>query len=166
MTTGHTQTDRSARLRSNLTGWPARRWLVAAATAALTYLVIALPTDLIDTPFFAREVPPTPWAQPVLIITALLTGMLTATYVARPDMQPRRSTTRWGTAGALLSFFAVGCPVCNKLVLIALGTSGAMTYFEPLQPFLAAASIGLLCWALYQRLLREDSCPIQMPAPP
>ena len=131
-------------LSHNLRGWPVRRWVVAAGTAVATYLVVAVPTDLIDTPVFSREVPPTWWAQPVLIITAVLAGLLTATYVSRPDGPSRQTTVRLGGAGAIVSFFAVGCPVCNKLVLSALGTSGAMQFFEPIQPYLAAASIGIL----------------------
>jgi len=147
-------------LSDNLRGWPLRRWLVAAGTAALTYLVVAIPTDLIDTPVFSREIPPTWWAQPALIITAILAGLLTATYVSRPEGEGRKSTVRLGGAGAMISFFAVGCPVCNKIVLIALGTSGALQFFEPVQPYLAAASIGLLVWALTRRLTSEDACPV------
>ena len=52
-------------------------------------------------------------------------------------------TRRGGIAG-LLSFFAVGCPVCNKLVIVALGTTGTLQWFEPVQPMLAVASIVLL----------------------
>ncbi|WP_341952114.1 hypothetical protein [Salinibacterium sp. TMP30] len=152
---------RIATLSNNLRGWPVRRWLVAAGTALLTYLVVAVPTDLIDTPVFSREVPPTWWAQPALIITAVLAGLLTATYVSRPENgQSRQSTVRLGGAGAIVSFFAVGCPVCNKLVLIALGTSGALQFFEPIQPYLAAASIALLVWALTRRLTSEEACPV------
>lgn len=150
----------AARLRRNLQDWPARRWLAAAATAAATYLVVAVPTDLIDTPLFSRAVPVAAWAVPVLAVTAALTGLLTATYVARPT-GARRSTGRLGAIGWFASFFAVGCPVCNKLVLIALGASGAIRFFEPAQPYLAAASILLLVVALARRLIFEDSCPVR-----
>lgn len=152
------------RVRENLSGWPSRRWLTAVGTAIATYVLVAIPTVLIPNPWFTREIPPTPWAQPVLIVTAVLAGLLVATYVARPVEQAPKKTARLGGAGAIISFFAVGCPVCNKLVLIALGTSGAMQYFEPIQPYLAAASIGLLLWALYKRLTSEDACPVRAKA--
>lgn len=45
-------------LKSALAQWPGRRWQAATAAAALTYLVVAVPTDLIDTPLFSREIPP------------------------------------------------------------------------------------------------------------
>jgi hypothetical protein len=60
----------------------------------------------------------------------------------------------------MVSFFAVGCPVCNKLVLLALGASGAVTWFAPLQPFLALVSIGLLVVALRVRIRNQYSCAI------
>ncbi|MCW2135289.1 hypothetical protein [Arthrobacter sp. VKM Ac-2550] len=149
-----------ASLKGALALWPRRRWLAALAAAAATYVVVAVPTDLINTPFFVREVPPTWWSFPVLAITAALTGLVAATYVARlPEVSPERGQ-RFGIAGAIVSFFAVGCPVCNKLVLLALGTSGAMQYFEPVQPLLAVVSIGLLGWAFYRRATSEDRCAV------
>lgn len=164
--------SKSGTLIPALAQWPARRWLAAAVVAAATYLVVAVPTDLIDTPLFSREVPPTWWSFPVLGVTAVLTGLLLATYVSRepaggeqpgggePGGEGSGSKGRFGAAGAIVSFFAVGCPVCNKLVLLALGTSGAMQYFEPIQPLLAALSIALLLWAFVRRATSEDRCPV------
>lgn len=65
---------------------------------------------------------------------------------------------RWGTIGGFASFFAVGCPVCNKLILLALGTTGAVNWFAPIQPFLALTSILFMVWALDMRLKNQDSC--------
>jgi hypothetical protein len=48
--------------------------------------------------------------------------------------------------------------VCNKLVVLALGTTGALTIWAPLQPVVAAASMLLLGWALGTRLAAERSC--------
>ena len=43
-------------------------------------------------------------------------------------------------AGAV-TYLAVGCPVCNKVVLVALGTSGALSWFAPVQPLLGLAAV-------------------------
>lgn len=129
--------------------------------AAVTALAIGLPTDVIPNPVFGRPVPVTWWSVPVLIVTSVLAGLLLATYVRDPDVTPA-GLDRPGRAagvGGLLTFFAVGCPVCNKLVLIALGTTGAMELFAPLQPALAVASIVLLGVALRARLRSARSCP-------
>ncbi|MEV6692146.1 cytochrome c biogenesis CcdA family protein [Micromonospora sp. NPDC051196] len=139
--------------------WPARRWLVAILGAVVTTVAIAVPTALIDTPFFGREVAVTWWAWPVLVVTAVLSGLLLATYVGPTGPAAGHTGTRTGVTGAALSLFAVGCPVCNKIVLIALGYSGAMSWFAPAQPVLAVASIVLLAWALRRRLAGERACP-------
>lgn len=140
--------------------WPIRRWAVAAAATGAYVLVVGIPTDLVPNPIFGREVPPTWWSWPALAVSAVLAGLLAATYVNAPapagDADARR-----GAAGGLLTFFAVGCPVCNKVVLVALGSAGAMTWFEPVQPFLQLAAIGLLAWALDTRIRTQFACAIE-----
>ncbi|RII12018.1 hypothetical protein DSC45_27375 [Streptomyces sp. YIM 130001] len=146
--------------------WPSARWGAALGAALLCALVVGLPTALIPSPVFGRSVPPEWWNLPVLVATSVLAGLLFATYVrtgADRDRAPRRErASRLGTAGAVLSFLAVGCPVCNKLVLLALGTSGALTIWAPLQPALAVVSLALLAVAAVRRLAGEVACP----APP
>lgn len=144
--------------------WPARRWVVALLVAVAVIVTIGVPTALIDTPFFAREIPAPWWAWPSLVITSALSGMLVATYVAPADgLEERSETVRKGWFGAALTFFAVGCPVCNKLVLIALGYAGALAWFEPVQPLLQLAAVVLLVWALVQRLRGEIACGLSEP---
>ncbi len=152
--------------------WPRRTvWFAIAASVAVA-LLIGLPTDVIPNPVFGRPVPVTWWSYPTLVVSAVLGGALAATYVRRPtdaDTAPIAGTddveldtpTRLGGVAGLLSFFAVGCPVCNKLVIVAVGATGARQWFEPVQPLLAVASIGLLWWALRARLRSEGSCSIR-----
>lgn len=150
-----------------LASWPARRWLVVAGASLAYTLLVAIPTDLVDTPVFGREVPPTWWAWPALVTSSVLAALLTASYVAMTgaetdaDVGPDAGTdraARGGWVGGALTFFAVGCPVCNKLVLLALGSAGAMTWFEPVQPLLQLAAVALLLWALRVRLRGEVAC--------
>lgn len=143
--------------------WTARHTAVALAGAILTTLLIGLPTDVVPNPVFGRAVPVTWWSYPTLAVIALLSGLLLATYVRRNgdivvDAQDRPA--RRGAASGLVSLFAVGCPVCNKLVLVALGSSGAMTWFAPAQPLLAAASVAGLGWALRGRWKGLTACPV------
>lgn len=145
-----------------LASWPARRWLVVAGASLAYTLLVAIPTDLVDTPVFGREVPPTWWAWPALVTSSVLAALLTASYVAPgahagPGAGTDRAV-RGGWVGGALTFFAVGCPVCNKLVLLALGSAGAMTWFEPVQPLLQLAAVALLLWALRVRLRGEVAC--------
>lgn len=154
------------RARDVLRQWSRDRWLVAALAGLVVGLLVALPTAVIPNPIFGRAVEVTWWSYPVAVVTGILGGLLVATYVrvpqgapaAEPEGEELDRASKLGMAGALLSFFAVGCPVCNKLVLIALGTSGAMSFFAPLQPILAIASIALMAYAVRTRLRGEVAC--------
>lgn len=148
----------------NLHQWPARRWIVGTLTAGLIFVLVGVVTVLIPNSFFTREIPPTWWSYGALGISSALTGLLVATYVASP-IENTGATNKSGFFGSILTFFAVGCPVCNKLVLLALGTSGAMKFFEPVQPVLALLSIALLAWALVRRIIQENACMISVPVP-
>lgn len=154
-----------------LRAWTPRRWLIALASSVATAVLLGWVTVLIPNPVFGREIAPTPWSYPVWIATAALSGMLLATYVTEPgERQPDRHEQRadrgstWGTIGAIGSWFAIGCPVCNKLALLALGYSGALTWFAPAQPFLAAVSLVLLVAGLGHRLAGQIACPVPQQA--
>ena len=111
-----------------LKNWTRPRWLFAAATAVVVALAIGVPTDVIPNLVFGRQgTPVEPWAVPILTMTAVLSGLLAATYfrpdatVEADDADVLDGASRFGGVGGLVSLFAVGCPICNKLVVIALG---------------------------------------------
>ena len=136
-------------------------WTMAAAV--LVGIVIAVPTAIVANPFFTRMTPVEPEQYVFWILTSLVSGALLATYVA--------PSFRGGIAGrasgaGLLGVFAVGCPICNKLVVALLGTSGALNYFAPVQPVIGVAAVALAGWALWVRLRRlaDPSCALPVPA--
>lgn len=144
--------------------WPVRRWVVAGLATLATLLVVGLPTDVVPNPVFGRSIEVTWWSYPALVVSAVLGGLLAATYFrAAPTGTGTDESLdrpgRLGGVGGLLAYLAVGCPVCNKLVLIALGTTGALQWFAPVQPLLAVAGVALLAWALLVRLRGEVACP-------
>jgi len=134
-------------------------FLAGLAVAAL----VALPTAVIPNPIFGRAIEVTWWSYPVVILSGILGGMLIATYIREPGQEEIDKAAKVGTVGGFLAFFAVGCPVCNKLVLLALGASGAMSWFAPVQPFLAVASVIVMAWALHIRLKGMASCKVASP---
>lgn len=137
-------------------GW--RYLLLSLAAAAAVALLLAIPTAIVDNPFFRRMTAVEPEQYLFWILTSLLSGALVATYVL-PEL---RRGLAGSTAGAgLLGVFAVGCPICNKLIVALLGTSGALTYFAPIQPLIGLAAVALASWALWTRFraLRDPSCP-------
>lgn len=150
------------------------RFLAWAAVATVgSLLAFGLVSAIIPNPVFGREIPPEPFAIAVWLISAPLMGVILATYLVRPPALPvalgsgpavgspasmpqpdaaeeRRSLL--GYAGGFAAFLAIGCPVCNKIALVALGTSGALTVWAPLQPIVGAASLVLLAGTVAWRL--------------
>lgn len=149
--------------------WTPRQVTAALLTSAAVAAAIGVATVLIPNPLFARDIDPVWWNYPIWILTSVLTGMLAATYVrpvagsrpeasAQPPEDQTRRSSRMGLVGGVLAWFAVGCPVCNKIALIALGYSGAITWFAPVQPFLAGAAVILCAVALVIRLKGQVLC--------
>ncbi|TLP94470.1 hypothetical protein FEF26_11760 [Nesterenkonia salmonea] len=160
-----------------LRSWTTRQVLVAVVAAVVIGLAIGVATVLIPNPWFARDIAPVWWNYPVWLLTSVLSGMLLGTYVrasklAAPDevaaeaqssgasaAEDRRSS-RFGMVGGVMAWFAVGCPVCNKIALVAFGYSGAITYFAPIQPFLALGAMVLTAVALIWRLKGQVACAV------
>ena len=141
----------------------------ALAWAAVSLIAFGLVSAIIPNPVFGRQIPPEPFAIAVWLLSAPLMGLLGATYSAPAApagaagepvplvLTPAagasgREGTALGTAASVAAFLAIGCPVCNKIALVLLGASGAMTVFAPLQPVIGAASLVLLAGTLAWRL--------------
>ena len=151
--------------------WTARQRIAAAAFGVAFAILFGIPTVLIPNPIFGRQVPVLLWNYPVWIASSTLAGMLAATYV-RPGrgVAETKATddtadapSRLGMVGGVLAWFAVGCPVCNKLALLALGYSGAITWFAPVQPYLAVAALMTTAAALLMRLRGQTLCSTSLP---
>lgn len=152
-----------AALRSTL-DW--RFWLVAALATAGSLLLLGVPTAVIPNPFFIRMTPTETFNVVVWLASAPLIGLLIATYV-RPARQAIGHVTGEQGAGrttlaGVAAYLAIGCPICNKVVVAALGVSGALSYFAPLQPIISAGSVALLgatlVWRLRDRARRCERC--------
>ncbi|MBQ0826205.1 hypothetical protein [Streptomyces tagetis] len=151
----------------SLRAWRAGQWWVAGLGALATAVAVGVPTAVVPNPLFARSVPVQWWNHPALALTSVLAGLVLSTYV-RPPVPEDAGTAglgdaragRLGAVGGVLSFLAVGCPVCNKLVLVLLGASGALAYWAPLQPLVALLSLALLAEAALRRLSTQAACPV------
>lgn len=139
-----------------------RTWVVAAALSALSALVIGIPTRVVPNGFFRRMTPTRPMDYVFLAIASVLIGLTFA-------LRPRRPVDGNGKvfAGGLATVLAVGCPICNKVVVALLGSAGALSVFAPIQPVLGGAGVALLVWALRRRLrdLRAAACPVPVDRP-
>lgn len=141
--------------------WMPRQWAAAVAVALVAGVAIGVPTGVVPTSFYTRMTPVLWWNYPVWAVSSLLMGLLAATYVGQPPtVRSEGPRGRRALFAGVLSAFAVGCPICNKLVVLALGVSGALSYWAPAQPVLAVASLALLVHALVRRLRTAAACPV------
>ena len=144
----------------------ARLVVAGVVWAAIALLGFGIVSAIIPNPVFGRQVPPEPFAIAVWLVSAPLMGLVMATYTtpvrtsgpvpirmlgASPRDDAGKGSTL-GTVAGLGAFLAIGCPLCNKIALLLLGASGAMTVWTPLQPVVGAASLLLLAGTLAWRL--------------
>lgn len=122
-------------------------------------MAIGVPTGIVPTALYRRMTPVLWWNYPIWAVTAVLGGLIVATYIRRPGDRRPRSGAGAASGGGLLTAFAVGCPLCNKLVVAALGVSGALTIWAPIQPVLGVLSVAGLAWVLRRRVHDEFACP-------
>ncbi len=125
---------------------------ILAATA--TGLAIGIPTRLIVNSWFIRMTPTRPQDYAVWVATSMLIGVIAGSYLAT---RSNRSGYRV-MSGGLASYLAVGCPICNKVVVSLLGVSGAMSYFAPAQLYIGIGSVLLLSWTLILRARALAGC--------
>lgn len=143
--------------------WTPRFWIAAILGAAVVAVVTAIPTAIIDNPWFTRMTPVYADQYFFWIGTSLLTGALLATYFGGLGVDRAAGA---GAGAGLLGYLAIGCPICNKLIVALLGVSGTMSYFAPVQPFLGGLGLIVAAAALSYRLraLRRATCDIPVGA--
>ncbi|HEX5827358.1 MAG TPA: hypothetical protein VFY23_07545 [Candidatus Limnocylindrales bacterium] len=152
-----------------------RPFVVHAVLWAIGSLAaFGLVTAIIPNPVFGRSIPPEPFAIATWLLSAPLIGIVGATYSSPPPAVSRplgpeggpgigddERSSILGSVAGFGAFLAIGCPVCNKLALVLLGTSGALGFWAPVQPVLAALSLVLLvataAWRLRLRA-RGNAC--------
>ena len=150
----------------DLRSLPPVTWPRAVLIALIAATTIAVPSDLIDTPFFGRPVDARWIDYAILAVTAALIGLI---FAIRPGTSYPAATTRaremddrtaiWG---GFVSFLAVGCPVCNQVVVALVGASGALAWWAPAQPVVGLLAVVLLVYALRKRLrtFQQVACPV------
>jgi len=125
-----------------------RGWARAAVLATLTAAAIAVPTRLVATPLFTRMTPPRAFDYPVLAVTSALVGLTISLGTSTTaDLANRRAL-----AGGATAYVAVGCPLCNRVVVALLGSAGALGVFAPIQPALGVLAVVVAAFGLRRRL--------------
>ncbi|MBF6606715.1 MAG: hypothetical protein IVW53_14190 [Chloroflexi bacterium] len=146
-----------------------RFWAAAAGGTLLALLVLGIPSAVLPNAFFIRMLPTEPVNVVTWLLSAPLVGLILATYLAPPRVAGfdpgRDGGSVPASAGGVAAYLAIGCPICNKIIVAILGVSGAVGVFGPLQPIIGAGSIALLGATLVWRLrLRVQGCARCVPA--
>ena len=139
-------------------------WLRIAAYTSISGVLIAVPTRLLPNDWFSRMTPTRPLDYVFWSVASVLFGLAMGLRT-----EGARRCDQAAVTGGVGTTLAVGCPVCNKLVVAVLGMSGALNVFAPLQPVLGAASIALLLYVVKARLdarLRLGDDAATMPGDP
>lgn len=131
-------------------------WARALGAGAGSVLLVAVPTDLIDTTWFSR-MSPTGWWEYVLAAATVTLVLVSAGLGVRrgasrcsAGREPLRvGSAPWMGAGAVA--LAVGCPLCNKIAVAALGAGGALELWAPAQPAVGGAAVLSLGFAVVLR---------------
>jgi len=95
-------------------------------------LLFGIPTALIPTPWFIRMIQARFIDYVFLIVNSALIGAYIGLHMYEKHERNKRGDVL-ATTGSVANIFAVGCPICNKLLVVLLGTSVVMTYFEPMR---------------------------------
>ena len=123
--------------------------------AALSFAALGTVTALWENPFFIRMTPTSGFEIALLLLQAIMFGI----YLSIPS---NHCPTKTLSAGGVLGFLGIACPVCNKILLYAFGAELLLSYLEPARVYLAVVGTLVVGLALYiklkkQRVLTPDS---------
>ncbi len=124
------------------------------------FFIFGAPTGLIPNPVFTRMIPSLPLDYVFLALTSVLVGAYAGLhfYGKQENTKSQNATAYSGVIGGIVAF---GCPICNKVFVMALGTTSVMTYIEPYRPIIGAISVIIMGLAVFvkARQVRTGVCP-------
>lgn len=120
-------------------------------------LLFGIPTALIPTPWFVRMIPARTSDYVFLLLNSALIGSYVGLHTYEKHERSKKGDVL-ATTGSIANIFAVGCPVCNKLLVALLGVSAVMSFFEPLRAWLGVFSAGMILFALWFKIKKVKSC--------
>jgi hypothetical protein len=123
-----------------------RRISIGAAVAVVAFLALGTVAALWENPLFIRMTPAGGWEISLLAAMSVMSGAYVA--IRRPFC-----SVKGVSAGGILGYLGVACPVCNKILLIIFGGELLMTYYEPVRIYLAALGALLIGWMVVREWL-------------
>jgi hypothetical protein len=131
------------------TGVSGRNLARGIAAAAAMFVALGTVAALWNNPLFMRMTPTGGFEIALLLLQSVLAGV----FVGLPQSQCGKRTAG---AGAIIGFLGIACPVCNKLLVLAIGSALLLEYFEPVRLYVALAGAALLAAAVWVKLARPE----------
>ncbi len=146
-----------ASLAATLRLFGPKGWLLSLLGMASTLVFTGIPTEMIQNPWFTRMTPVRTQDYVFWMITSVLMGLIIGSFAVSSKIGGQGKAL----SGGFISYLAIGCPICNKIVVLLLGVSGALSFFAPLQFYLGLGSVLLLLWTLRLRTQSlSEACPL------
>lgn len=136
---------------------PGRNLARGIAAAVAMFVVLGTLAALWTNPLFMRMTPTGGFELALLLLQSILAGV----YVGLPQSPCGKRTAG---AGALIGFVGIACPVCNKVLVLLIGSALLLEYFEPVRLYVALAGAALLAVAVWVKLTRPGCLQTQAPA--
>ena len=128
-----------------------------AAAGAGMFVALGTVAALWTNPFFMRMTSAGGFEITLLLLQALLAGV----YVGLPRSPCGKRTAG---AGAIIGFLGIACPVCNKVLVLLIGSALLLEYFEPVRLYVAVGGAALLALAVWLKLARPDCLRVERQA--
>jgi len=119
-----------------------RAALFGILAAVLSMAGLGTVSALWKNPFFIRMTPAGGWEISLLAVLSVLIGL----YIA---LRSPVCSTKKATAGGVLGFLGIACPVCNKILLLIFGGELLMAYYEPVRIYVALLGVVVTAWAVW-----------------
>lgn len=125
-----------------------------AATAAAMFVALGTVAALWANPFFMRMTPAGGFEISLLLLQSVLAGV----YVGLPSSPCGKRTAG---AGAIIGFIGIACPVCNKVLVLLIGSALLLEYFEPARLYVALGGAALLALAVWLKIARPECLKVE-----
>jgi hypothetical protein len=144
--------------------WSARQRGVAVGVFVVAFVLLGEIGQTLPPESEGRTYPVEWWNWVTLPVSAVLMGMIAATFVVQGG---RRALAGAGTGGAgTVAAMVMACPVCSPLAIPLLGTSGLLAFLVPERGLIALVSVAMLALTLLLRLRASTTCAVNpTPAP-
>ena len=119
------------------------------AAAVAMFVVLGTLAALWANPFFMRMTPAGGFEIALLLLQSVLAGV----YVGLPQSPCGKRTA--GT-GAIIGFLGIACPVCNKVLVLLIGSALLLEYFEPVRLYVALGGAALLAVGVWLKMSRPE----------